>query len=83
MSVDAKSRELDSTVRERQEYVLYVKYVRPIGEDLEVIAAKPEFDGVPVGESLKRQLVQELQEAADEVGVNGFFEVVGGPFIQV
>ena len=65
------------------EYEFVVRFTRNFSEDLECGGKPIEDDKLPLAAALTRQFVAELQDAYDETGMAGHFEIVSGPSIKI
>jgi hypothetical protein len=49
---------------------------RQVEDEIDVLEAKPQFDGLPFPEAMTRQIAEELQAGYDKTGIAGHFVVL-------
>jgi hypothetical protein len=70
--------ELKNILSHPESYEIMVRFTRSFGDDLNC-GGEAILSDKPVGKALLEQFINELQQAYDETGMAGHFEVVSGP----
>lgn len=76
---EKRIQEVAEKAKNTNDYVIVVKFIRPLTEDLEKIASNPNFRNLTVESALRRQLLEELGEVIED----DKFEIIDGPHLSI